>query len=70
MASMCWALSDFWDSWDPLIDVDGVPEEEEVEGCPSVCLGFSFCLPGEVPFFFGGGCGGKVLNSLSSRLLT
>ena len=69
MASMYWALSDFWDSWDPLVvDVDGVGAE--AEGCPSDCLCFSFGLPGEVPFFLGGGCGGEVLNSLSSKLLT
>ena len=67
MASMCWALSDFWDSWEAVVlDVDGVG----AEGCPSGSLGFSFCLPGEVPFFLGGGCGGKVLNSLSSKLFT
>ena len=64
-------MSDFWDSWDPVVvDVDGVAAEAEAEGCPSDCLGFSFVFPGEVPFFLGGGCGGKVLNSLSSRLLT
>ena len=61
---LCFGFSASWEA--VVLDVDAVG----AEGCPSGWLCLSFYFQGEVPFFFGGGCGGKVLNSRSSKLFT